>query len=263
MHSALELAHVLCCSPLSQTATTIDWRAPSLARSTLTHDQMINWTKAKGTCVLKFRVMQGKMLDHSEANRRWENQVEEFRQTNSFRELRGIDGKSIEFDWNISQDLRHWRFSRRSRKTCKIETLSLKIMEIESSSCQCSMILNGREDEIQNNVFSNSEQVKSHAKNSREDTRLSSSLETKRNGMELSVIQLKEIEIPQPHRWWNNSKKPVTQYSTTISALSRGILKRITETPYTSMLMLRTQNSSFERITQQIGSVPTEQSQAV
>ena len=41
------------------------------------------------------------MSDHSEANRRWENQVQEFQQTNSYRELLGIDGEPIEFEWNI------------------------------------------------------------------------------------------------------------------------------------------------------------------
>ena len=33
---------------------------------------------------------------------------------------------------------RHWRSSRRSRETCKIETLSLRKLKIESTSCQCS-----------------------------------------------------------------------------------------------------------------------------
>ena len=47
-----------------------------------------------------------------------------------------------------------------------------------------------------------------------------------------------------------------------ISASSRVILKRTTETPHTSMRMLRTQNSYFERFTLQISSVSKEQSQA-
>ena len=41
------------------------------------------------------------MSDHSEANRRLENQVKEFRQSNSYRELLGIYGEPIEFQWNI------------------------------------------------------------------------------------------------------------------------------------------------------------------
>ena len=41
-----------------------------------------------------------KMSDHSEANRRWENQVTNF-DSPIFRELLGCDGQSIEFEWNI------------------------------------------------------------------------------------------------------------------------------------------------------------------
>ena len=40
------------------------------------------------------------MSDHSEANRRWENQVK-FRKSTSYRQLLVIDGESIEFEWNI------------------------------------------------------------------------------------------------------------------------------------------------------------------
>ena len=59
---------------------------------------------------------------------------------------------------------------------------------------------------------------------SREDTGHSSSLETRRNGLELSVIHLKGKVIPQPHRWWNDSKKLVIPVFKSISSLSRGIL---------------------------------------
>ena len=112
--------------------TTIDWTAPSLMRSTLTHDQVSTWTKAKVRVYSDSVLCLGKMSDHTEANRRWDNQVEEFRQSNSYREFLGIDGEPIEFEWNISHVLRHWKFCKRTRKTCKIE----------SSSCQCSMISN-------------------------------------------------------------------------------------------------------------------------
>ena len=41
-----------------------------------------------------------------------------------------------------------------------------------------------------------------------------------------SVIHLKDNLVPSPHTGWDDSKKPVTQCSKRISALSRGILKR-------------------------------------
>ena len=43
------------------------------------------------------------MQEHSEANQRW--QFEKFRQSNSYSELLGIDGESIEFELNISPGL--------------------------------------------------------------------------------------------------------------------------------------------------------------
>ena len=52
----------------------------------------------KSTCLPRFRLMLGEMSDHSEANRRWENQGEEFRESNSCRESLGIDGEPIEFE---------------------------------------------------------------------------------------------------------------------------------------------------------------------
>ena len=45
------------------------------------------------------------MPEHSEGNQRWNAQLEEFRQSNSYRELGGIDGEPIEIEWKISPGL--------------------------------------------------------------------------------------------------------------------------------------------------------------
>ena len=108
--------------------------------------------------------------------------------------------------------VRHWRSSRGSMKTCKIEILSLRISKIESPSCQCSMTSDGQREKFQKNVSQIPNKSRSTQKYFRKDTGHSSALETKRSGMELSVRHLKENGIPQPHKWWNDSKK-VTQYS--------------------------------------------------
>ena len=113
----------------------------------------------------------------------------------------------------FSQDLRHWKFSKRCRKTCKIEILNLTIVKIESSSCQYSMISNGQRQDVQNNVFQIPEKSRITRRDCREDIGHSSAPETKRNGMELTVVRLKENEILPTHRWWNDSKKPVIQNS--------------------------------------------------
>ena len=74
--------------------------------------------------------------------------------------------------------------------------------------------------------ISNSEKLRLTPRNSREDTRHSSALETRRSGMELSVTHLKENVLPSPHRWWNDSTKQVHPVLKSISALGRGILTR-------------------------------------
>ena len=81
--------------------TPIDWTAPSWAGSTLFSRSSDYVDESKSTYLLRFRPILGELSDHSEANRRWENQVEEFRQSNSYRELHGIDGEPTEFEWNI------------------------------------------------------------------------------------------------------------------------------------------------------------------
>ena len=67
----------------------------------------------------------------------------------------------------LSQDKRHWKSSKRPRKTCKNKTLNLRILKIESSSCRCSMILIGREEGIENNVFQISNKSTITRRNSR------------------------------------------------------------------------------------------------
>ena len=79
----------------------IDWTAPSLTRSTLTHDQEINWMKTKVHVYWDSVICLWKMQEHSEANQRWKDQLEEFRHSNSYREFFGIDGEPVEFEWNM------------------------------------------------------------------------------------------------------------------------------------------------------------------
>ena len=93
----------------------------------------------------------------------------------------------------FSQDIVHLRSSRRSKKTCKIKTLNLKILKIESSSCQCSMTSIGRKDEIQKDVFRIPNKSRITRKDSREDTEHFSALKTKRRGMEHSVYTPEEL----------------------------------------------------------------------
>ena len=59
----------------------IGWTAPSWTRSVLTHDQLIKWTKPTVHVYSDSVSCLGKMQEHSEANRGWNDQLEEFRQS--------------------------------------------------------------------------------------------------------------------------------------------------------------------------------------
>ena len=57
--------------------------------------------ESKSTRIHRFRLVLGEMQDLSGANQKSTAQLEEFQQSNSFRELLRIDGEPIEFEWNI------------------------------------------------------------------------------------------------------------------------------------------------------------------
>ena len=88
--------------------------------------KLIKWTKAKVHVYSVSVFCLGKMQEHSETNQRCKDQLKDFRQSNSCRELFGIDGEPIEFEWNISQDVLHWRFSKRSKRDLQNQNIEAK-----------------------------------------------------------------------------------------------------------------------------------------
>ena len=83
------------------TVKTIESTSPSWTRSTLSHDQVIQWTEAKGRVYSDSVPCLVKMSLHSEAIGRWEGQVVDFQMSAAYGELLGIDGEALEFEWNI------------------------------------------------------------------------------------------------------------------------------------------------------------------
>ena len=75
--------------------STIESTSPSWTRSTLSHHQVIQWTKAK------VRVCSDSVLCLGEAIRGWEGQVAEFQMSAFYGEVLGIDGGAIELKWII------------------------------------------------------------------------------------------------------------------------------------------------------------------
>ena len=65
------------------------------------HCLMIKWTKPKVRVYSDSVLCLGKMHDNRDAIIRWKGEVEEFKMTASYKELLGIDGERIEFEWNF------------------------------------------------------------------------------------------------------------------------------------------------------------------
>ena len=91
------------------------------------------------------------------------------------------------------QDLRHYRFFKKSRMICKSGTWNLKHSQIGSSLCQCSKILIGQEKETMR--FRIQKKSRRTRKNCRRDTGRSSVLETKRSGMENQSTFRRKVEF--------------------------------------------------------------------
>ena len=92
------------------------------------------------------------------------------------------------------------------------------------SSCRCSMILIGREEEIQNSVFQIPNKSRTTRRNSRRSTGHSLDLEAKRSGMENQITILKGNDKTQPTWWWNTSRNLDIHYSKVF--LRRGFLRK-------------------------------------
>ena len=81
-------------------AETIEWTSLSWTRSTLSHDQVIKWAKARVRVFSDSVQCLKKMSGQLEAESKWEDQVKEFQQSDSYRELFGVAGEPTEFKWN-------------------------------------------------------------------------------------------------------------------------------------------------------------------
>ena len=174
------------------------------------HDQVIQWTQAQVRVHSDSVLCLGKMNESRVAIIRWEGQVEEFNMSLSNKELLGIDGEAIQFEWNIFQDFRHCRFFKRSRMICENGTSNLRNSQTRSSSCQCSTTSIGQSKKTMDFVFRIQKKSRNTRKDSRRDTGRFSVLERKRSGMELFSIHQKENGTL---KWWNDSKIQVIQYS--------------------------------------------------
>ena len=70
-------------------------------RSTLSHDKVFKWAKAKVHVCSDSVLCLGKMQEHSEANKQLKDQLQYLQRSNGYQELNGIDGKPKGFEWYI------------------------------------------------------------------------------------------------------------------------------------------------------------------
>ena len=136
------------------------------------------------------------MSDHSQANRRWEGQVNEFQQSDSYTELFGVDGEPIEFEWHIFPGFLSYDILQRIQKV-------LQDQNIEPENFEDRVIFVSIFNDIErtkkgNDVIciSNSEKVKTYARKFPQGH-----WRFLGPGEELTVLLLKENGIPLPHEW--------------------------------------------------------------
>ena len=121
---------------------TIESTSSSWTRSTLTHHQVIQRTKAK-VRVYSDSVLCLGMLTEMDGKVKWKNPNCALTQRIAGNRWRN----QLNLSETFSQDFRHWRFFRKSRMMCENETLNLKNSQTGSSSCQCSTTSIGQEKE--------------------------------------------------------------------------------------------------------------------
>ena len=78
--------------------SSIECKFTPWTRSTLPHDKVINWAKAKVHVYSDSVSCLGKMYEHTEAHVIWEDERQDFQQSNEHRKLFGIDGEPTEFE---------------------------------------------------------------------------------------------------------------------------------------------------------------------
>ena len=71
----------------------------------------------------------GKLLNHSEANEKWRDQISEFQQSNEYAELSEVDGESIEFEWNIFPGFTSIEILRQIQKDLKNRQITREQLE--------------------------------------------------------------------------------------------------------------------------------------
>ena len=131
---------------------------------TASTSQQITWTTANVRVYSDSVLCLRKMSDHSEANRRWENQVKEFRQSDSYREVPGIDGEQMEFEWNFFAGLTSLQILQKIQNDLQERNIVPEKVEDRIVVMSMSNSIEWTRKGNGGNCISNSEKVKTHAR---------------------------------------------------------------------------------------------------
>ena len=212
-----------------------DWTCISL----MDEISIVSWTsdsvdRGKSMCLLRFRSMLGNDEWKQRCKHKMEGQVDEFKMSPSYKELLGIDGETIDFEWNIFPGFSSLQVLQEIQND--LRERNIKLEKFTDRIIFMSMF---------NDIdWTRKGNVKEHAMRFSQGHWTFSVLETKRSGMELFLTHLKENGTLQPLTCWNDSKIQVIQYSRVSVLWVVGSWKeRVAGTPNTSMRMLGTPSS--------------------
>ena len=92
------------------------------------------------------------MIESKEAVTRREGQVEELKMYPSYKDLEGIDGETIEFEWNLFPGFSSLQILQEIERD--LERKNVKPQELtDRISCQCSTTLIGQKEEKNEGFF--------------------------------------------------------------------------------------------------------------
>ena len=176
---------------------------------------VIKWSSGQRQkyCLLWFRTLPAENEWQQRCNYvRWEGQVEEFKMSPSYKELLGIDGESIEFEWNIFPGFSSLQILQEIQSDVRKRNVEPEQFTDRNIFMPMFNDIDWTRKGNDGICMSNSEKVKEHAKRFSQGNWTFLDLGNEKS-MELFFIHLKENGTLQPPKWWSDSKIPVIQYS--------------------------------------------------
>ena len=197
-----------------KTVFSADAASPLWEKSTLLNDQALKWTKAIVYVCSDSGLCLGKTCGPEDAIKRWEEQVSTLKLYHTSRELQGLDGEPIDFEWTRFPGATAMDFLHKIQEDLEGKHITPKqISVIESSSCPCSTTLIWTRKEMKILPLPPRGKSKSVPQDSMTDTGHSWDPEKTASGIKdmQSIVAANGIFVLD--KWWKISRIRDTQYS--------------------------------------------------